>query len=71
MVTCTLGFSESIDRITWQPFSGVSPLAPIPGQEVGQYLKFSSRWFRVTITMVGTNPLLTTWLEGMLIKRQS
>ena len=71
VLSCSMTFSESIDRITWQPFSGVSPWVPIPGNEVSQYLKFSSRWFRVTLTMVGTNPLLTTWLEGMLIKRQS
>ncbi|MGE0190459.1 MAG: hypothetical protein AB7T63_00310 [Planctomycetota bacterium] len=68
--TCSMTFFESIDRISWEPFSGVSPLVPVAGTEVSQYLKFTSRWFRATITMVGTNPVMTTWLEGMLMKRQ-
>jgi hypothetical protein len=59
---------ESLDADTWAMGGGSSPAA-IPILEGSAHFfsySFRLRWFRLRLTLTGTNPMVTCWAEGLL-----
>jgi hypothetical protein len=67
-VTC----QESTDQETWSTCTGTNCSAYDPGEllegQVSATLK--KRWFRVKVTLTGSDPQATCWAVGFLEDRQ-
>lgn len=70
-VAITILFEESMDQLYWSVCAGgpfTDPGASVEGQFVPIITK---RWFRITITLAGANPVATCWCIGFLEQRES
>ena len=61
---------ESTDREGWQMVFGTTELEPMEDREEPLDFQLTKRWFRVSVTLNGTNPGATCWLQGFFINRQ-
>jgi hypothetical protein len=70
--TPTVGFAfeESIDQENWTACAGDA--GGDPGATEGVYaITLKKRWFRVKVTLGGTDPGVTCWAVGSLERRES
>ena len=65
-------FQESTDQLTWTTCAGTTA-ASDPGAETeAQYTAtLTKRWFRVALTLAGTDPAASAWALGFLEMRES
>lgn len=61
---------ESIDRVGWEHCPGSSGDDPGADNETLYTWPLSKRWFRLRTVVGGTNPGVTWWAQGFLIKRE-
>jgi len=68
--TFSFFFQESTDRNTWVACEGTSA-GEDPGADTESQVTFalSKRWFRAYVALAGTQPGVTCWAQGFLIKR--
>jgi hypothetical protein len=70
-VAITINFEESMDQLTWTVCTGGPYLDPGAAIE-GQFIPLiSKRWFRIRVTVAGTNPVVTCWCIGFLEQRET
>ncbi|MGQ0614158.1 MAG: hypothetical protein ACT4PV_10520 [Planctomycetaceae bacterium] len=70
--TFGITFEESTDQGTWTTCSGTTASAdPGAGLEAQYVPTLKKRWFRVKVTLGGTNPAATCWAIGYLEMRES
>ena len=64
-------FEESVDQSNWT--TCVSGTGGDPGADTeAQYSPaFSKRWFRIVVTLAGTDPAVSCWAIGFLEMRES
>ena len=65
-----ISFLESSDRDSWAPCDGGSASDPGEDEEVEYVLGFDKQWFRVEVQCLGTNPGVTCWAQGYLLRRE-
>ena len=64
-------FYESTDRDTWDVVDGSSGgIDPGDKTEFQETLTLKKKWFRVGVALAGTDPMVTCWMTGFLIKRE-
>lgn len=69
--TFALAFEESTDQVSWVACT-VSPSQPDPTSTETQYtVTLKRRWFRVKVTLGGTDPVATCWCVGFFEDRES
>lgn len=71
--TFAIAFEESTDQNNWTACT-VSPAStPDPGADTEtQYtVTLAKRWFRVKVTLGGTDPVSTCWCVGFFEERES
>jgi len=69
--TFGITFQESTDQVTWATCSGTSADAdPGASTEVQYTATLKRRWFRVKVTLGGTNPAGSCWAIGFLELRE-
>jgi hypothetical protein len=61
---------ESTDRENWPPCFGPQDDDPGADTEVIYSWTLNMQWFRLQVMLVGTNPGVTCWVQGYLIKRE-
>ena len=63
-------FEESSDGVNYTPCT-ISPSETDPGadDETQYEVTLKKRWLRLSITLTGTNPSVTTWAVGFLEER--
>lgn len=69
--TFAVTFEESTDGVTWSICTGATPGDPGLDTETQYQPSLNKRWFRVKITLGGTNPGATCWGLGFLQMRES
>jgi hypothetical protein len=70
--TVEFTFEESTDQTTWTTCSGISPpLDPGANTEMQYQPELNKRWFRIKVTLTGTDPSVTCWAIGFLEMRES
>lgn len=71
--TWTLVFEESTDQVDWSTCTGgpVGNNTPAAATETQYTLSLKKRWFRVSITLAGTDVVATCWAVGFLEERES
>ena len=70
--TFAVDFEESTDQVTWTACA-VSGPGSDPGEstEVQYGVTLAKRWFRVNVTLGGTDPVATCWCVGFFEERES
>lgn len=70
--TFAIAFQESTDQVSWSACS-VSGGGSDPGADTEtQYVvTLTKRWFRVKVTLAGTDPVATCWCVGFFEDRES
>jgi hypothetical protein len=69
--TFELAFEESTDQVVWSACT-VAPSQPDPTTTETQYVvELRKRWFRVRVTLGGTDPVATCWCVGFFEERES
>lgn len=71
--TAYFHLEESTDRLMWSPCGttgedGVEIDAAETEQAVA--FVFTKKWFRARVELKGTNPAVTCWAQGFLLRRQ-
>lgn len=69
--TFAISFEESTDQVTWSTCTNGSGGDPTQNTEVQYTPTLKKRWFRVKVSLGGTNPAVTCWAMGFLEKRES
>lgn len=68
--TFGITFEESTDQDTWKTCDNTTALSdPGAGLEAQYTAYLNRRWFRVKVTVGGTNPSVTCWAVGYLESR--
>lgn len=57
---------ESMDLNTWRDVG--SALSPVAGEATGER-DFEQRWFRLELTLIGTDAAVTCWATGEFVLR--
>ncbi len=70
--TFAIAFEESTDQNSWSACT-VTPGTSDPGADTEtQYdVTLTKRWFRVKVTLGGTDPVSTCWCVGFFEERES
>lgn len=65
-------FQESTDQVTWSACA-ISPSGTDPGadSETQYEVTLTKRWFRLKLTLGGTDPVATCWCVGFFEERES
>ncbi len=65
-------FDESTDRNEWTACEGTPSGGTEIGTDVEVVVAFAPRrkWFRLRVHLVGTNPAVTCYAQGLLVRRQ-
>jgi hypothetical protein len=69
--TFAVAFEESTDGVTWSTCTGGSGGDPGENTETQYTPSCNKRWFRIKVTLAGTNPGATCWALGFLQMRES
>jgi hypothetical protein len=70
--TFAITLEESTDQQSWSTCSGTTAsYDPGSGTEGQQTATLKKRWFRVKITLTGTDPAVSCWALGFLEMRES
>jgi len=69
--TFTVSFEESTDQDNWSACSGGTATAVTPSIETQFTPTITRRWFRIKVTLGGTNPVMSCWAIGFLQMRVS
>lgn len=70
--TFGITFQESTDQVNWSTCSGTTANDdPGSGTEKQYTPTLKKRWFRVKVTLAGTDPGVTCWALGFLEMRES
>lgn len=67
----TANFEESIDQVTWSTCTGGPYTDPGANAQSQFQPELTKRWFRITVTLTGGNPVCTLWCIGFLMVRES
>jgi hypothetical protein len=67
----TVTFQESTDQVNWTTCGGSASGTPAGGVETQYIPTISKRWFRLHLSVTGTNVVFTCWAVGFLEERQS
>ena len=67
----TVTFEESTDGTSWSTCTGATPGDPGLETETPYAPELNKRWFRIKITLTGTDPTVTMWAIGFLQMRES
>lgn len=62
---------ESIDRVLWSECSGPQGDEPPESVETPYVWQLTSRWLRLRLALGGTNPGVTCWAQGFLVRRET
>ena len=69
--TFAVTFEESTDQNTWTVCTG-GPYADPGANNQRQFQpELTKRWFRIAITLTGSNCVVTTWCVGFLMMRET
>ena len=70
--TFKIYFEESTDQTSWSTCAGTGGSGQDPGAATeAQYTAtLAKRWFRVRVSLGGTDPVATCWCVGFLEERQ-
>ena len=71
LTTFAITFEESMDQITWSTCGGGPFTDPGATTETQFSPVLTKRWFRVSVTLTGTNATVTCWCIGFLEQRES
>lgn len=71
--TFAIAFEESTDQVSWSACAVSGTPFPDPGadSETQYTVTLTKRWFRVKVTLGGTNPVATCWCVGFFEERES
>ena len=70
--TIAFTFEESTDQTNWTTCNGITPpLDPGADTEAQYQPELNKRWFRIKVTLGGTDPSGTCWAIGFLERRES
>ncbi len=69
--TWSVTAQESTDQNSWSTCTGGGPTAVGASTEVQMSATLTRRWFRLKITIAGSDPVLTGWAVGFLEQRLS
>lgn len=69
--TFAIAFEESTDQVSWTTCTNGTGGDPGEETEVQYTPDLKKRWFRVKVTLGGTNPVATCWAVGFLEMRLS
>ena len=65
-------FEESTDQSTWTTCGGTTAMSDPGAVTEAQYTAvLTKRWFRVSLTLGGTDPAVSAWALGFLEMRES
>lgn len=67
-VLASVAIEQSTDLQNW--YSCGSSLSPSAGSETDGSFDFTADWFRVKVTIGGTDPLVTLWSVGDFVVRE-
>jgi len=67
----TVTYEESTDQNSWSTCTTGGPYNPSAGSEVQHQPELNKRWFRIKVTLTGTNPYVTCWAIGFLELREA
>jgi len=69
--TFTVVFQESTDQLTWTTCNNGTGGDPGSGSEAQYTPELNKRWFRIKVTLGGTDPVGSCWAIGFLELRES
>ena len=69
--TVSFAFEESIDQENWTVCAGDAGGDPGASAEGVYAITLKKRWFRIKVTLGGTNPGVTCWTVAGLERRES
>jgi hypothetical protein len=69
--TVSFVFEESTDQVSWTDCTGGGAADPGEGLEAQYTPTLRKRWFRIKVTLTGTDPVVTCWAVGFLERRLS
>lgn len=68
--TFKVNCEESTDQNTWTTCAGTTADTAVLENVEKQFVPtLSKRWFRVRVTVAGTNPVVSCWAVGYLVQR--
>lgn len=69
-LTFKVNCEESTDQNVWTVCGGTSADTAVLENVEKQFVPtLSKRWFRVRVTVTGTNPVVSSWAVGYLVQR--
>jgi hypothetical protein len=69
--TFGITFQESTDQVNWTTCGGTTAASDPGASTEAQYTAtLTKRWFRVKVTLGGTNPAVSCWAIGFLEMRE-
>ena len=69
--TFAVNFEESTDQNTWTTCAGGPYTDPGANAQSQFQPEMTKRWFRITITLTGSNCVATLWCVGFLMMRET
>ncbi len=69
--TISVTFQESTDQNTWSTCSSGGPNSPTADTEFQYAPELNKRWFRIKVSVTGTDPYVTCWAIGFLELREA
>jgi len=69
--TFAVVFEESTDQLTWTTCTNGTGGDPGAGSEAQYVPELNKRWFRIKVTLSGTDPSVSCWAIGFLEMRES
>jgi hypothetical protein len=64
-------YEESTDQVTWTTCGGGPFNTPSANTEEQHQPTLTKRWFRIVLTLTGTDAVVTCWCIGFLEMRES